>query len=234
MMSMRETRIDACNAAIKWNGFEKADLELTRFYNFYKDDAIKNRPEKAREQGWLPPTATETLRSSSQKASQGDPVVWPGRGGNKKLFDLLLKTAIWLAVARGLAAVHLFCDVARLFTTHAPYKVTKAAYLRFLRHLVQIKAHEKVQFHTADSFPYRDDTVINWHHDYFEGVSSVNHTVMAKLAHPPTPPEPRKTCPPLTPVDRYLEILKTPSGLPRTWPRTANKYMNGGTSVYKV
>jgi len=52
----------------------------------------------------------------------------------------MLKIALWLSLARGLPAVHLFCDVVRLFVIDQPSKPTTNEYRRFLWHSIRLRA----------------------------------------------------------------------------------------------
>ncbi|KAI9040060.1 uncharacterized protein KD926_008623 [Aspergillus affinis] len=235
LMSMKEVRIEACKASLKWDGLAHAEIELTKFYHFYRNDLIKNRPEKAREEGWLPPTTTKIPRSSTEMSEEGDLVVWPTHKGNEKLFNMLLKTALWLAMARGLAAVHLFCDVARLFTAHEPSKEANKAYINFLRHLAQIRANDRAQLDVDAPFPYSDSLLANWNPDYFKDVWKVNRTLMAKLNECPSLLVKKKESPPSSPTSSCKDaqiFLRARSGS-ASWPRTATAYVNRGSSVYE-
>ncbi|THC93918.1 hypothetical protein EYZ11_006600 [Aspergillus tanneri] len=181
LMSMKQLRIDACRATLNWDGFNQSDIELTSFYHFYKDYIIKTEPAKARASGWLPPLTTEVPHSSAEKAKKGDLVVWPSHGCKEDVLDLLLKTALWLSVARGLAPVHLFCDVARLFTIHKPSKTAGDTYVSFLRHLTQMRISDGVQSHVSTPVPYRDVKLARLNPDYFDDVWKTNRTLTAGL-----------------------------------------------------
>ena len=139
ILSIRQHRLDACKATADWDGFPKTDLEATSFHQLYKAYVCENMPDRARSSGWLPPIAPDIPRSSSAKAEQGDLCVWPSEQHNNGFLSLLLKLAIWLSVARGQAAVHLYCDIARHFTAHRPSKSAREPYICFLRQLSQIR-----------------------------------------------------------------------------------------------
>lgn len=238
MMSMKEVRIEACRATLSWDGFAPAEIELSRFYQRYKTDVIKSRPAKAREVGWLPPFTTEVPRSSSDMAREGDLVVWPAHGGDEKLFNLLLKTALWLSVARGLAAVHLFCDVARLFTARGPSQVAGEDYVSFLRYLIQVRATDRVNSNLSTPLPYTEDTKTPDNPDYFDDVWKNHRTLMTRLTERPTLFE--KTGNPAPPFMLALLAPRTDilprvrARLSRSWPRSAAKYVNRDSLVFEV
>ncbi|PLN78079.1 hypothetical protein BDW42DRAFT_196120 [Aspergillus taichungensis] len=139
ILSIRQHRLDACKATADWDGFPKTDLEASSFHQLYKAYVCENMPDRARSSGWLPPMAPDIPDSSSAKAEQGDLCVWPSEQHNSGFLSLLLKLAIWLSVARGQAAVHLYCDIARHFTAHRPSKSAREPYICFLRQLSQIR-----------------------------------------------------------------------------------------------
>ena len=238
MMSMKEVRIEACRASLNWIGYAQAEIELTKFYHFYRHDLIKNRPEKAREEGWLPPTTTKLPHSSTEMAEEGDLVVWPAHRGNEKLFKMLVKTALWLAMARGLAAVHLFCDVARLFTSHEPSSEANKAYIDFPRRLTQIRANDGSQSDTGASCSYSDSLMAKWNPGYFKDVQKVNRTLMARLTERPSLLEKKKKeAPPFSPTPSSSRDAQAPLRIrpgSASWPRTAAAYVNRGSSAYEV
>ncbi len=140
MYSMKQLRLDTCRATLQWDNFNGSELELTSFFCFYKEHIMKTEPAKARASGWLPPQTPGTPRLSAEEASEGDLASWASHGVQNKLVDFLLKIALWLSLARGLPAVHLFCDVARLFVMDQPSRPTTNEYRQFLLHLVRIRA----------------------------------------------------------------------------------------------
>ncbi|KAH8431756.1 uncharacterized protein LDX57_009408 [Aspergillus melleus] len=236
MMSMKEVRIEACKASLKWGGYAHAELELTKFYHFYRNDLINNRPEKAREEGWLPPTTTKIPRPSTKMADEGDLVVWPAHRGNEKFFNMLVKIALWLAMARGLAAVHLFCDVARLFTSHEPSKEANKAYINFLRRLTQIRANDGVRSNTDAPFSYSNSLMAKWNPGYFKDVQKVNRTLMASLTERPSLLDKKKEAPPFSPTPSSSKDGQAPLRIrpgSASWPRTAAAYVNRGSSAYE-
>ncbi|XRM39892.1 hypothetical protein ABZX51_003223 [Aspergillus tubingensis] len=138
LLSIKQLRIDACKASLSWEGYMDSAIVFTSFFHAYKAYTCVHKPDKARAWGWLPPQGLAPPRLSAEIAQVGDLVKWDFEHENGA-FDLLLKTALWLGMARGLPAVHLFCDVARLFTTHKPSPTANEPYIRFLRHLAQTR-----------------------------------------------------------------------------------------------
>lgn len=182
MISMRQLRLDACKATLSWDGFRQSDIELTRFYQFYKEYISTYQPAKARASGWLPPNTPQVPHISVNVPREDDLVSWPPAYRQNASLDLLLKTALWLSVARGLAAVHLFCDVARMFTIHKPLQGAKDSLISFLLHLTQIRVSaDGVQSRLASPFPYRDEKLAECNPDYFDDVWKSNRNLTEGL-----------------------------------------------------
>ncbi|EAU37543.1 predicted protein [Aspergillus terreus NIH2624] len=182
MISMRQLRLDACKATLSWDGFRQSDIELTRFYQFYKEYVSTYQPAKARASGWLPPNTPQVPHISVNVPREDDLVSWPPAYRQNASLDLLLKTALWLSVARGLAAVHLFCDVARMFTIHKPPQGARDSLISFLLHLTQIRVSaDGVQSRLASPFPYRDEKLAEYNPDYFDDVWKSNRNLTEGL-----------------------------------------------------
>ncbi|KAB8074653.1 hypothetical protein BDV29DRAFT_201225 [Aspergillus leporis] len=182
MMSMKDIRLRECRASLSWDGFGETDIELTVFHQYYKSHLSRSDPIKARESGWLPPTSPEIPHASADEAEPGDLAHWPSEDPNNVTLDLLLKTALWLSVARGLASVHLFCDIARHFTIHKPSKIADDTHISYLQHLTQIRiSADAVQSRRSTPFPYRDETLSRYNPDYFGDVWRSNQSLTAGL-----------------------------------------------------
>ncbi|BAE57944.1 hypothetical protein F9C07_2384 [Aspergillus flavus] len=182
MMSMRDIRLRACRASLSWDGFSESDIELTVFHQYYKNHLARSDPAKARASGWLPPSSPKTPRASAEEAEPGDLAHWPSEDSNNVSLNLMLKTALWLSVARGLAAVHLFCDIARHFTVHKPSARANDSYISYLLHLTQIRISvDGVRSRRSTPFPYRDEALSRCNPDYFGDVWRSNQSLTADL-----------------------------------------------------
>ncbi|KAE8352072.1 hypothetical protein BDV28DRAFT_161987 [Aspergillus coremiiformis] len=182
MMSMKDIRLRACKASLSWDGLADSDIELTVFHQYYKSHLTRSNPAKARASGWLPPSSPKTPRASSEEAEPGDLAHWPSGNPENVALNLMLKTALWLSVARGLAAVHLFCDIARHFTIHVPSVMANDDYVSYLQHLTQIRISvDGVRSRRSTPFPYRDETLSRCNPDYFGDVWRSNQSLTADL-----------------------------------------------------
>ncbi|KAE8376712.1 hypothetical protein BDV26DRAFT_282421 [Aspergillus bertholletiae] len=182
MMSMRDIRLRACRASLSWDGFSDSDIELTAFHQYYKNHLAKSNPAKARASGWLPPPFPKTPRASAEEVEPGDLAHWPSEGSDNISLNLMLRMALWLSVARGLAAVHLFCDIARHFTIHKPSARANDNYISYLQHLTQIRISvDGVRSRRSTPFPYRDETLSRYNPDYFDDVWRSDQNLTADL-----------------------------------------------------
>ncbi|KAL2863873.1 uncharacterized protein BJX67DRAFT_362391 [Aspergillus lucknowensis] len=182
MLSMRQLRMDACKATLYWDNFNGSELELTSFFNFYRAHVSKHEPDRARAAGWLPPKSPQTPRQSAPEAGEGDLASWISYGVENEVADLLLKTALWLSVARGLAAVHLFCDVIQFFVPHSPSKDIDDCYLHFLEYLTRHRSCTGgIQFEPTPLIPEDNDTFPVRNIDYFEDVWRTSYGLSAGL-----------------------------------------------------
>ncbi|KAL4808683.1 hypothetical protein BDV18DRAFT_157623 [Aspergillus unguis] len=182
MFSMKQLRLDACKATLHWDNYNGTEIEFTSFFRFYKAHISETEPEKARATGWLPPTSPGTPRLSAEEADEGDLASWISHGVNNEIIDLLLKTALWLSLARGLAAAHLFCDVARLFVLNEPNKAMTDEYGRFLLKLIRLRtATDGVQFSPTAPVPREPKTLPSRNVDYFQDVWRTGHRLSTGL-----------------------------------------------------
>ncbi|KAL3481218.1 hypothetical protein BJX99DRAFT_253877 [Aspergillus californicus] len=183
IFSMKQLRLDSCKATLFWDNFNGAEIEFTSFYRFYKAHISKTEPARARASGWLPPLSPQSPRLSAQEAVAGDLASWVSHGVDIEIIDVLLKTAMWLSVARGLAAVHLFCDVARLFVLNKSLTtMISGEYLCFLRYLTRLRAApNNAKVSTTPPVPREDETFPKRNVDYFEDVWRSSHALSAGL-----------------------------------------------------
>ncbi|KAL5338996.1 hypothetical protein BJX70DRAFT_388243 [Aspergillus crustosus] len=182
MISMKQLRLDTCNATLHWDSFSGSEIELTSFYRFYKAHISRIEPARARAAGWLPPSSPQTPRLSAPEASEGDLASWISHGVKNEVIDLLLKTALWLSVARGLPAVHLFCDVARLFVLNLPTRPGTDEYQLFMLHLIRLRAATGgAQFSPSLVVPREIKSFPNRNTDYFEDVWRTSHCLSTRL-----------------------------------------------------
>lgn len=114
--SLHQFRMDACKASTEWARFPPSETELRRRYGHFgtwhgpHKEAVRPPIENA-----LPP-----VRVSSNLGCEFDNVdtIHPILRREGKILTLLVQITQWLALARGFSAVHLFCDITRLFSIH--------------------------------------------------------------------------------------------------------------------
>lgn len=159
LISMRAQRWDSSRASIGWNNYLSSEIELTRFHQYFKHHVMEHDPNKARGYGWLPPDHIRVPLSSSTNVDLVDVSDWPLNDHQKRIMSLLFKVAQWIGLARGLAAVHLFCDIARNFTIHKPSENPSASYVLFMQKLAEARlCPSSIESQIPTPFPYNDET----------------------------------------------------------------------------
>ncbi|KAJ5601077.1 hypothetical protein N7510_010611 [Penicillium lagena] len=118
-LSLKQFRLDTCKGTLLWEKYPPDPMHFTEFHQHYRDHLLQTDPVAAQQAGFLPPinTPPPTVKVADQPGIDlGDP--WAPVTNESKILTLLVRTSQWLALARGLPAVHLFYDVTRLFTIY--------------------------------------------------------------------------------------------------------------------
>lgn len=172
--------MDASAATLAWVGWLKGDLEFTVLYHFYRSHLIDVDAMQAFEMGFIPP-AENKFPSHVLEGLPNTLPVWSCHGGDTTVFDLIFKTALWLGLARGFPALHLFCDMVKHFTLHKPYRAITYERAKFLQQLVRMRVHSvSIRLPSEEApFPYKDREFSDKNPDYFIDVAK-SHVVMAK------------------------------------------------------
>ena len=173
--SVREFRMDACRASLGWGEFLKTDLHFTSFHQSYKSSLIDTAPERARAIGFLPPLQP-AIPKYVPVHPETEPVAWctwPREDLRNIILDLILKIAVWLGLARGAAAVHLFCDVVRAFTLKMPTQSTPCDRITLLYRFTALRIScEGIESGLATPFAYDDNALSDKNSDYFTDTES--------------------------------------------------------------
>ncbi|KAL4792985.1 hypothetical protein BDV19DRAFT_400322 [Aspergillus venezuelensis] len=181
LFSLKQSRLDTCKATLQWDSFSGSEIELSSFFRSYKTHISEYEPARARASGWLPPKSPGTPRLSSPKASSSDLASWASHGVNEEFLDLLLQTALWLSLARGFAAVLLFCDVARLFVLQQP-STSNSDYWCFLLHLISYRATPGgTRLSPSHMTPREDNVFPTRNTDYFQDIMRTGHKLSENL-----------------------------------------------------
>ncbi|RLL94398.1 hypothetical protein CFD26_103811 [Aspergillus turcosus] len=168
LASMRAQRCDSSQASIGWNNYLSSEIEFTKCHQFFKHYVIEHDPDKARGFGWLPPKHIKVPRSSATDVDLVDVSDWPLNDHQREVMSLMFKVAQWLGLARGLAAVHLFCDVARNFTMHKPSEKPTASYILFMQKLAEVRlCPSSIKSQVPTPFPYDDKDYADRNREYF-------------------------------------------------------------------
>ena len=114
---------------------------------------IDKNPRAARRLGFLPPLNPDPPSVTfSTKPELELQQIADISHHNYQTMVVLLQIAQWLALARGFPAVHLFCDIARLFTIYG-VDVANAVQIEFCKHLTGFKSFLKDPAELTPLFP---------------------------------------------------------------------------------
>lgn len=170
LLGKRQLRMDACKATLTWGDFCKTDLDFTSFFHYYKAHICELSPDRAVSLGWLPPRELNLPNLVSSDGGASSNTIPNGLSDDSIniTLNLMLDTARWLALARGLPAVHLFCDVARLFSGFEPPVNVDRSRLELLHYFSQIRvSSDGVPTQPTTPFPWQDKSFANRNPDYF-------------------------------------------------------------------
>jgi hypothetical protein len=124
-----------------------------------KQSAIDNNPKAAQALGFLSPENPQppTVLVSSQ------PGIELARITDLDHYDdqimiILIRISQWLALARGFPAVHLFCDIVRLFTIYG-VDVANAVQVEFCKHLTSLSLFGWDHVELPPLFPYLESEI---------------------------------------------------------------------------
>jgi hypothetical protein len=138
LWTLRDHRLEASAATLGWEGMPQSGIEFTKFHQYYKPHIFWTNTKKAVELGFWP----QTPNKFPSFVLEGLPVTlpkWPCGEAQSMVLDLLFKTALWMGLARGFPALHLFCDMVRHFTFQKPDRGLSPERACFLNHLVRMR-----------------------------------------------------------------------------------------------
>ncbi|OQE02594.1 hypothetical protein PENSOL_c002G10975 [Penicillium solitum] len=181
---IREYRLEACRGTLYWDRWPPVAEQYDKEALAAKQSVFDNDPKAAQTLVFLPPENPQ--RPAVLISSQ--PGIELARITDLDHYDdqimvILIRIIQWLALARGFPAVHLFCDIVRLFTIYG-VDVANAVQVEFCKHLtgmltfpwdpVEFAVPKKIQEQNErnnwaeqrlmihSSLWYRDDNAIAW------------------------------------------------------------------------
>lgn len=101
------------------------------------------------------------------------------------MLTVLVRTAQWLALARGFPAVHLFCDITRLFTIYG-VDVANATQVEYCKLLINMRLPRDMPPFPVLSFPFTDTMLYERNPEYFRDVQATNKSLARALIHEET------------------------------------------------
>ena len=152
--------MSACRGTLGWGEFLKTNLHFTSFYQYYRACLIENTPDHARAIGFLPPLQP-VIPPYTPLHPDAETVAWCSWSQPEyqdSILDLVLKIAVWLGLARGAAAVHLFCDIVRAFSLKPPSVTTDSDRIALLYHFTSRRIScDGVESGLATPFSHDDE-----------------------------------------------------------------------------
>lgn len=165
---LRDYRLEASAATLGWETLIRSSIEFTKFHQYYKAHLRRTNRDKALELGFKRPVSSEFPKFILEGLAVTLPN-WPCGEAKNTILDLLFKTALWIGLARGFPALHLFCDIARHFAFCEPTNPITKERACFLRHLVRVRVAPGAIRVPQDEppFPFEDMTHADRNPAYF-------------------------------------------------------------------
>lgn len=132
--------MSACRATLGWNDYLKNTLQNS-FFQYTSVYTAKRAPDYARAFGFLPPRQP-AIPPYTPVDPESETVAWcnwPQPEYQNSIFDLVLKLAVWLGLARGSPVMHLFCDIVRAFSLKPPSTTTDMDRIALLYHFTSLR-----------------------------------------------------------------------------------------------
>lgn len=127
--------MQTCRGTLYWDRWPPVEEQYDKKALAAKQSVIDNDPKAAQSLGFLPPenpqppAALVSTQPGVELACITDLEHY-----DDQIMIILVRISQWLALARGFPAVHLFCDIVRLFTIYG-VDVANAVQVEFCKHL---------------------------------------------------------------------------------------------------
>ncbi|KAJ5807812.1 hypothetical protein N7474_009081 [Penicillium riverlandense] len=184
-LSLKQFRLDTCKGTLLWEKYPPDPMHFTDFHQHYRDHLLQTDPFAAQEAGFLPPISTPppTVKVAYQPGVDlGDR--WAPVTYESKILTLLVRTAQWLALARGLPAVHLFYDVTRLFTIYG-VDVANATQIGFCNLMASLRFPRDAHVQPPARPPLTPSGGIH-NPEYFRDLEAANRAMVQALINEDT------------------------------------------------
>lgn len=175
--------MESAAGTMQWDSINKLEIENTLLHQNYKRHICRTSPEKAIQMGFLPPDNPSFPKEILERRAVSLPV-WSGNESQNMVLDVLMKTAIWLTLARGFPALHLFCDAVHHFTFVKPDRSITYSRASFLEHLVTLRPSDAVRVPSTamrEIYPSNYPDEFDTNPEYFKGISKSYHTLLHEL-----------------------------------------------------
>ncbi|KAJ5509701.1 hypothetical protein N7527_011844 [Penicillium freii] len=156
---LREYRLQTCKGTLYWDRWPPVEEQYDRQALAAKQSVIDNDPKAAQTLGLLPPENPQppTVLVSSQPGIELACIIDLDHYDDQ-IMIILIRISQWLALARGFPAVHLFCDIVRLFTIYG-VDVANAVQVEFCKHLTGLSSFPSDPVELPPLFPYLESEI---------------------------------------------------------------------------
>lgn len=185
---LRQVRMESAAGTMQWDSINKLEIENSWLHQNFKRRICRTSPEKAIQMGFVPPDNPSFPKEILERLAVSLPV-WSGNESQNIVLDIIMKTAIWLALARGFAALHLFCDTVHHFTFVKPDRSITYSRAFFLENLVTLRPSDAVRVPSnsmRELYPSSHQDGFDPNPEYFEDISKSYHTLLDELYKVPS------------------------------------------------
>ncbi|KGO52407.1 hypothetical protein PEX2_110490 [Penicillium expansum] len=151
---LREYRLQACKGTMYWDRWPPVEEQYDKEALAAKEFIIDNDQQAAQDLGFLPPENPQPPQVLvSTKPGIELAYITDLEHYDDQIMVILVRISQWLALARGFPAVHLFCDIVRLFTIYG-VDVANAVQVEFCKHLTGLPSFPWDPVELPPLFPF--------------------------------------------------------------------------------
>ncbi|KAJ5106279.1 hypothetical protein N7456_002954 [Penicillium angulare] len=183
LMSMRQSRIDACKATMMWGEYLPDESQLWESNKYAREIHMKRFHRRSYSENSLNVSHVPKHKITENMDQDIRTTTPPQTPQESSILNFLVQIAEWLALARGFPAVHLFIDMVRLFTSYGVdvANATQVQYCRFIpRMRLSAFADRPIKHRTKSLLTFQEKTGVG-NKQYFADVKGHNQYLMDML-----------------------------------------------------
>ncbi|EKV11428.1 hypothetical protein PDIG_50650 [Penicillium digitatum PHI26] len=156
---LREYRLQACKGTLYWERWPPVAAQYDKEARSAKQSIIDNDRQAAQNLGFLPPESPQLPKVliSTQPGIELA-CITDLEHYDDQIMITVVRISQWLALARGFPAVHLFCDIVRLFTIYG-VDVANAVQVEFCKHLTGLPSFPRDPIEWPPLFPFLESEI---------------------------------------------------------------------------